>query len=90
MSSDWERAQKRYQREKAARLQAEEILELKSRELFEKNQDLKKLSESLESQVVSRTKDLMAARDEALSAARAKSEFLAIWATNYAHPWTAY
>lgn len=77
MSSDLERAQKRYQREKAARLQAEEILELKSRELFEKNQDLKKLSESLESQVVSRTKDLMAARDEALSAARAKSEFLA-------------
>lgn len=77
MSEDLERAKKRHQREKAARLQAEEILEIKSRELFEKNQALQKLSESLESQVASRTQDLIAARDEALSAVRTKSEFLA-------------
>ena len=75
--ADVERLQRRYEREKQARLQAEDILEQKSRELFEKNQALEKLSASLESQVVNRTKDLMQARDDALAAANAKSEFLA-------------
>lgn len=75
--ADIERLQRRYEREKQARLQAEDILEQKSRELFEKNQALEKLSASLESQVVNRTKDLMQARDAALAAANAKSEFLA-------------
>jgi len=77
MTTDLERVQKRYQREKNARLQAEDILEEKSRELFDKNQALLKLSESLESQVLSRTQDFMEARDQALLSARAKSEFLA-------------
>lgn len=77
MSADIEKLQRRYEREKAARLQAEEILEIKSRELFEKNQALEKLSASLETQVVARTEELLSARDEALAAAHAKSEFLA-------------
>lgn len=75
--SNEDRLQRRYEREKNARLQAEDILEEKSRELFEKNQALEKLSASLESQVEERTKELMVARDEALAAAHAKSEFLA-------------
>jgi signal transduction histidine kinase/ActR/RegA family two-component response regulator len=75
--SNEDRLQRRYEREKNARLQAEDILEQKSRELFEKNQALEKLSASLESQVVNRTKELLVARDEALAAAHAKSEFLA-------------
>lgn len=72
-----ERLRKRVEREKNARLAAEEILEQKSRELFERNQELKSLSETLEKQVVNRTRDLIQARDEALAAAKAKSLFMA-------------
>ena len=77
MTSEVDKLKRRYEREKLARLQAEDILEIKSRELFDKNQALEKLSASLESQVVDRTQELLQARDQALAAANAKSEFLA-------------
>ena len=77
MTSEVDKLKRRYEREKLARLQAEDILEIKSRELFDKNQALEKLSTSLESQVVDRTQELLQARDQALAAANAKSEFLA-------------
>lgn len=68
---------KRARREKRARLEAEKILEEKSRELYERNTQLKELSESLEKQVVQRTQDLKLAHDKALSAVKAKSQFIA-------------
>lgn len=74
---DEQRLIKRYEREKTARLEAERILEEKSRELFDRNAQLKILTEGLEILVEDRTKDLMQARDEALSAAKAKSQFMA-------------
>jgi signal transduction histidine kinase/CheY-like chemotaxis protein/HPt (histidine-containing phosphotransfer) domain-containing protein len=72
-----ERLRKRVQREKKARMEAEKILEDKSRELYERNTQLKELSENLEKQVVQRTQDLKVAHDKALSAVKAKSEFIA-------------
>lgn len=72
-----ERLQRRLEREKNARLEAERILEAKSRELFDRNEELRALSASLEKQVINRTRDLMAARDEALAAVKAKSQFIA-------------
>ena len=74
---DEERLRRRYEREKKARLEAEAILERKSRELFQRNEELEKLSATLEKQVEERTRELALARDEALSAAKAKSEFMA-------------
>jgi len=68
---------KRLDRERSARLQAEELLESKSRELFETNQRLLELTRNLESEVKQRTEDLKMARDHALASAKAKSEFLA-------------
>ncbi len=72
-----ERLQRRYERAKKAREEAESILEEKSRELFERNLELKKLSESLEKKVEERTDELRQARDVALSAVKAKSQFIA-------------
>ena len=74
---DAERWQKRYEREKRARLQAEQLLEEKSRALFTSNESLRKLTEDLEAQVRLRTADLKHARDEALATTQAKSRFLA-------------
>ena len=74
---DEKRLIKRYEREKTARLEAERILEEKSRELFDRNAQLKILTEGLEILVEDRTRGLMEARDEALSAAQAKSQFMA-------------
>ncbi|WP_066015913.1 ATP-binding protein [Endozoicomonas atrinae] len=51
----WE---KRYEREKAARLQAEKIAEEKTREIYYRNLELKKLAETLEEQVKERTAQL--------------------------------
>ncbi len=53
----WE---KRYEREKAARLQAERIAEEKTREIFYRNLELKNLAENLEQQVKDRTIELEA------------------------------
>jgi two-component system, sensor histidine kinase and response regulator len=58
--------EQRWQRERQARKQAEQLLEQKSRELYENNQQLQKLATTLE-----------AAREEALAASQAKSDFLA-------------
>jgi two-component system, sensor histidine kinase and response regulator len=58
--------EQRWQRERQARKQAEQLLEQKSRELYENNQELQKLAVTL-----------AAAREEALAASRAKSDFLA-------------
>lgn len=72
-----QRLERRYQRELRARKEAEEILEDKSRELYEQNKKLQKLSEDADILVKKRTKELVIARDEALKAADSKSEFLA-------------
>lgn len=74
---DEQRLIRRYEREKAARLESERILEQKSRELFDRNAQLSILTEGLEKLVEERTHSLMLARDEALSAAKAKSQFMA-------------
>ncbi len=71
------RLQRRLQRERAARNQAEQLLENKSRELFESNRQLLKLSRNLEQEVSERTLDLKVARDQALASAQAKTDFLA-------------
>ncbi len=75
--SEEERLRRRSQREKTARIQAERILEEKSRELYDRNHELQMLSASLEKQVAQRTQDLIETRDNALAAAKAKSQFMA-------------
>jgi signal transduction histidine kinase/CheY-like chemotaxis protein len=64
-------------RERLARKEAESLLEAKSLELYKVNQSLQALAGSLENKVVERTRELQKARDEALSANKAKSTFLA-------------
>ncbi len=77
MSEEIDRYIKRYERERKARLQAEKLLENKSRELYESTNRLLELSSNLEGLVSKRTVELEAARDQALESVRAKSEFLA-------------
>lgn len=72
-----ERLKKRLERAKLARIEAERILEEKSRELFYRNQELEELSKTLEQKVTERTQDLEQARDQALQATHAKSHFIA-------------
>lgn len=72
-----ERMQRRFERERQARLAAEELLENKSRELFKVNEQLHILVDEREAQVRERTRELEIARDLALANSRAKSEFLA-------------
>ena len=69
--------ERRFQRERGARKQAEHLLEKKSRELYSANEELRKLAHNLESLVEERTTELKEARDEALAASLAKSAFLA-------------
>lgn len=71
------RLQRRYEREKRARLEAEQLLESKSLELYNTNQQLQGLADQLEELVQQRTSQLEEARDEALASAKAKSHFLA-------------
>ncbi|MGB1091011.1 MAG: ATP-binding protein [Oceanobacter sp.] len=68
---------RRLEREKEARKKAEAILRQKSEELFHRNEELSELTHSLEVQVEERTRALALARDEALAAARARSDFIA-------------
>lgn len=49
---------KKLEREKAARKQAENILETKARELFDANESLKALNQDLEAEIAKRTKSL--------------------------------
>jgi signal transduction histidine kinase/CheY-like chemotaxis protein len=68
---------KRYQRERQARRSAEIILEQKSLELFQRNQELEDFKENLEKQILDRTREAEKAKTEAHAANQAKSEFLA-------------
>lgn len=83
MQSELEAIKKILLRERAARKAAEEVIERKSLELFLKNEELKALNESLEAKVEERTRQieasnvaLLAAKEKAERADRAKSDFL--------------
>jgi signal transduction histidine kinase/CheY-like chemotaxis protein len=76
--------QARLARERAARKAAEQLLESKATELFQRNRELQDLAATLETRVAERTADLQAAlanaaaaEREARAATRAKDEFLA-------------
>ncbi|WP_100642952.1 response regulator [Alteromonas facilis] len=66
----------KFERERKARREAENLLESKSRELYEKNTALEALRDSLEEQVAERTKEILKLKDEALDAYKVKSVFL--------------
>jgi signal transduction histidine kinase len=73
----FQRLQRKLQRAEKARVEAEQLLEQKSLQLHEQNLRLSELSQSLERNVVARTKELTEARDVAVAAAKAKSQFVA-------------
>jgi signal transduction histidine kinase/ActR/RegA family two-component response regulator/HPt (histidine-containing phosphotransfer) domain-containing protein len=77
MPTELDRLQKRLSREKAARQEAESLLEVNSQELYKKNRELSKLSDSLEKLVAKRTSQMQKARDDALLALQVKSDFIA-------------
>ncbi len=77
LSSDVPVARRRYDRERRARIEAEQLLEAKSRELYDANTALRKQAESLEEAIRQRTADFEAARIQAEAANAAKSVFLA-------------
>ena len=68
----------RAERERAARKEAERLLEEKSLELYRTNLELMLLADSLEREVAARTLELQGALKEAQSANNAKSDFLAM------------
>ncbi|MGP6089550.1 ATP-binding protein [Antarctobacter jejuensis] len=71
-------SRRRYDRERAARQEAERLLEAKSRELFGAYEALKAQAAALELMVTERTAELEAAKTTAESANAAKSGFLAM------------
>ena len=70
----WE---KRYHREHKARVEAETLLEGKSRELFQLNESLEKINKNLEELVKERTSKYLKARNQAIQTTKKKSEFIA-------------
>lgn len=68
---------RRLEREIKARHQAEMILETKALELYNANEDLRQLNESLEVAVEERTRELMAAKIRAEGAEQSQKKFLA-------------
>jgi signal transduction histidine kinase len=77
VSQDPDVLRQRADRERAARKQAEALLEAKSLELYQANRHLAELAGTLEQQVADRTRELAAALNQAQAATRAKSAFLA-------------
>ena len=77
MSQDPDVLRLRADRERAARKQAEALLEAKSLELYQANRHLAELAGTLEQQVTDRTRELAAALQQAQAATVAKSAFLA-------------
>jgi two-component system, sensor histidine kinase len=77
VSQDPDVLRQRAYRERAARKQAEALLEAKSLELYQANRHLAELAGTLEQQVADRTRELAAALNQAQAATRAKSAFLA-------------
>ncbi|SEA81730.1 Signal transduction histidine kinase [Thiothrix caldifontis] len=77
MNDEITRLQRRLERERSARKQAEQLLESKSLALYQANQELRAQADSLEQMIIERTRELVEARDQALSASRSKSAFLA-------------
>ncbi|BBP45419.1 hypothetical protein THMIRHAS_07920 [Thiosulfatimonas sediminis] len=69
--------ERRFEREKRARKEAERLLESKSLELYQSNQSLQALSQSLEKQVIKRTKELEAEKNNAIYLSQIKSKFVA-------------
>lgn len=67
----------RYEREQHARLEAEKLLEEKSRALYLANEELNDRSNTLEKAVVARTIDLQLAVEQAKAASSARSRFIA-------------
>jgi hypothetical protein len=78
MTGDLQRLQRRAERERLARKEAERLLESKSLELFTANQKLRELAHGLELQVADRTQELEQTLARAEAATQAKSEFLAM------------
>jgi two-component system, sensor histidine kinase len=72
------RWQRRLDRERLARKEAERLLEEKSLALYKSNQGLQSLALDLEQKVLQRTQELQIALEKAESATKAKSEFLAV------------
>lgn len=72
-----EAMEKRFQRERSARKQAEALLETKSGELYQSNENLKHLADNLENLVAERTRELVEMREQALAGSRTKSAFVA-------------
>lgn len=73
-----QRLEKRLVREKAARQEAERLLEEKSLHLYEANLDLKTLSDNLETQVRQRTQELSQALHLAEAGLQSRQRFLAL------------
>ncbi len=64
----------RWKRERKARKRAEELLEQKSRELFEASEELRRLNVSLEARVAERTAELTELNESLLRESRQKTE----------------
>jgi signal transduction histidine kinase/ActR/RegA family two-component response regulator len=77
-AADMEILLRRVERERHARKQAEQLLEHKSRELYEANQQLQAQAARLELTVLERTRALEEALAAMQDALRAKGEFLAV------------
>ena len=67
-----------FERERAARKAAEQIVEQKTRELYETNQSLKALNSELEQRIAERTAELEQALKAAEASDEAKSHFLSM------------